>query len=301
MGARSRSSTTGHRPRSPTCSPPPAGFLRSSLIFLTAIMASACAPERRVEPGGDDHTTRTLNETGADQGPSQSGGPIAEPSYVSIVLRITGTDGTRRVYQHRVSPEALVESAMRSRSTALSRPTLAPPLRFELATNRAESFSTFLTGVIDTTETIEGSSFRILASPYGLTDFAALQVDDSTVATFAMGYTIEGAVAVPTSMAAIFQDAAAGMSLEVSLGAEAIAALGGEPLEDYTFLETRQSEECLGALLPAGAAVANFFIVSNEIRNPLKWLGIFQRLRVAKLAAAGSMLLAHAACSGDET
>lgn len=98
----------------------------------------------------------------------------------------------------------------------------------------------------------------------------AIQVDETTVTTSVVGYTIDSGVALPTSIAAIHSEPALEMSLELYLGSGEIQSLGGEPLEEYEFLEIVQSTECLGALLVAAGAAAYVLIELQSIRNPLK-------------------------------
>lgn len=177
----------------------------------------------------------------------------------------------------------------------------SPAARFEPAAFRPRHVSALRSSTIDSTETVEGTVLRVLAAPIGQSDVMVIQVDESTVTTSVVGYTVDGGVALPTSIAAIHSEPALEMSLELYLGSGEIQSLGGEPLEEYEFLEIVQSTECIGALLVAVGATAHVLIELQSIRNPLKWVGFFPRLRAAQLVAAGSMLLAKAACDEDET
>lgn len=57
----------------------------------------------------------------------------------------------------------------------------------------------------------------------------AIQVDETTVTTSVVGYTIDSGVALPTSIAAIHSEPALEMSLELYLGSGEIQSLGESP------------------------------------------------------------------------
>jgi len=218
-----------------------------------------------------------------------------------IVLRKTGRDGKVRIRRLQLTT-AEFSRALTSLQTAeqLSQPAAAS-VRYQHAGWRGSIGSVSATGLIDTTEVVEGRALRIVGAPSGLTDNLSLQVDDTTAIISAVNYTIDGGYATATSIAGIHYLPALNLVAEVSIGSAAIQDMGGHSLDEYEFLEIMQNSECASAIIAYGVAVGWVLYEIHGIRNPVKWLGLFGRVSLKISAVVGAALYMDSACNGDET
>lgn len=252
-----------------------------------------------------NETSQLFSSGGHQRQPTQLNPQLdvhAQPSSsIRVVIRRKGKDGLERASQFDFSSQEIRRELEKLKNAERTLSSTTSKAIFERASLIGNGITTVDLVSIDTTAVIEGNTYRLLATPSGLTDVMELLVNDSAFSQSLVHYEVNGGIATAFAMAGINHFPSLGLTAEVYLGSETIESYGGHALENYEFLEVVDGTACAAAVIAYAVAYGWLVYEIAGARNPLKLPGIFGRVSLRVGTVIGTALAIDVACNEPAT